>query len=553
MSEQNNIPEKDTAPAKDNAAYIEEGSTIFGGAPTAKKPMKQKSKGRRSAIKIGVVTGIVALLVAGCIMVAVFIPPLVGDDNSSLASSAAAENTLLAKNRDNIKTVKVTGANDSFTIERVRAPASSGSDSSDIQPEFKVLGYSDDIKLNAYSIENLVDTCAYIEYVTKEESLTTEAELARYKLSDPSVTVAVTLDDDSSYMIYFSMEAPSKTGYYCYTSITDGIYIVEPYTYSGLNIKSTDLLDKEITPAPENASTDLKEDEYFTTDPSTGNASLSRIDEFSLSGTKVEKPFTLLYTESDELHMSPYVLKDDKFGYEIDPQKINRIISSVGLGFTASDIYSTTKSEAELKKYNLINPEYIMSYTIKGKSYTIKISAAPGEDSPEFMAAIVDDKPFIYKIYSSSVEIVTYTEQSYHSSLLFVADIKNVSSVKFVQGGKISQFDLSHSGSNDLAIKSGDRNLSEFDVGNFRTLYSELITLSPISYSDKTYNSPAYATITLTFNNGSKPAVIEFIPAESLKYLYRLNGHGSALITFEKVDKLLGDAQNVLDGTKIPD
>ena len=558
MDEQNKLPEingqeeAQTPSEMKKQPYIEEGSTIFGGTGIEKKPMKNKSAGKRRTTRIIMLTAVAILLIAGCVLVAIYIPPLVTGDDSSDASSS--ENTMLiAKNRDNVKTIKITGAEGSFTVERAKAPASSDSSESDDQPEFKVLGFSSAIKINNYSMDAFVDACVGLNYTTKAETVNTEIELARYKLDKPTLTVTVVMDDGSSYTVYFSVEAPSRTGYYCYTSITSGIYIVESSVYSSFAIKSTSLMDLELIAAPVDTSTEEKEDEYFTAD-SYGGKSLSRIDEFSLSGSKIVKPYTLLYKTTDAIYTAPYIIKGDTSGRPLDSDKITRITSTLSYVFSALDVYSTTKDTAALKKYNLSNPEYIMSYKIKGVTHIMKMSAAPGDDAKDYLAVIVDDKPFIYKLSRTSVELIDYTASSYYSPLIFIADIKTVKSISITVDGKLTKFELTHSGedNNDLTVKSGDVTLStESDVDNFRSLYSEIIGLSPITESEKDYSGSPYVTMIFEYNNGKKSDKIELIKAESLRYLHRLNGSGTALITAEKVDKFVDDIEKVLTGKAI--
>lgn len=84
----------------------------------------------------------------------------------------------------------------------------------------------------------------YLEEITSEYEITPEEELSAYGLEDPSMTVAVTMEDGTVLRLVFGDCNEMLGEYYFYVDDADTLYTMSSYTYNILNKSDTDLADE---------------------------------------------------------------------------------------------------------------------------------------------------------------------------------------------------------------------------------------------------------------------------------------------------------------------
>ena len=572
MSEQDHIPqqepetkqpEQEAAKKPEKAPFIEEGSTIFAVKSDAvrekqkKRQKKTKTAGRRR-IRNLVMMGAMVLLLAGGIVAAVLLIPKPVEEDPEDPASNPFDITVFSKETTELSRVTLVRKAGNLSVKRKASDTASTASSTDAA-EWEMEGYAANIPFSSSAMSSLASSAASLSASAKVEDSLTGVDLVAYGLNEPQLTVKVETVGGASYDIRLGNKTPDKNGYYASTTEADGIYYIESYAFDGYNKQVIDLLDLALTTAPVDTSTEEKPDDYFAAGQD-GMSQLARFDEVQFGGTAI-KPYTIKYqnVDAEASIISQYIIPQDASKRALDDQKVSEILGTIAYPITASGAYVIKPDKAALAKYKMDKPEYIFTYKIKGVPTTLKLSTAPAgsnvssgtesttDSSSDYYAVMVGDRPVIYMISKSSLPFIAYKQTDYYSTLIFLKNISTVKRITITVDGTAHVFDLEHGKDEedyDTLIVKGDG--KTLDVDNFRTFYQKIIGFNPQNYTETTTTGGPEVKMVFDYVSGGASDTVELVPAQNLRYLYKLNGQGDALVTSEAVSKFKGYVGDVL-------
>ncbi|MBQ2676069.1 MAG: DUF4340 domain-containing protein [Clostridia bacterium] len=525
VSEQNTdfVPEQDVATdeAKKSEPLIIENSTIFT-APTEQK--KEKVKKGKYVKLIALLLAFVIILTGGIFAAIHFLPEKTEGEGSSdtgtqtidLTSSAeAAFESITIKNESGEYTVVP------YVVEEEGEKVA----------YLKLKGY-DNIPQYADMVTSIGDYVFSVTATKKLESNWTEEDCG---LDKPTVLVTVKISDKESFTITIGKKTPEGTGYYCKTSLKEGIYVVSDDQYTRFSYPLTSYIDTVIIDVLE-ASGD--EDVYFSA------GELVRYDTITFSGTRFEQPIKLEYlTDAKEFLTSAITSPVRTYAND---EKIYALLSPFREGMTAADAYVFNPTSEDLKAYGLDKPETVITYVIKEKAYTIRLSKAGVKDAG-YYACTINDDPVIYKMTEDLYEFFKWELKDFRNTILFARELKKLKSLTLEYGGESIKYDVSvttetDEAGNEINTYVITHNAKSVSTEDFQKMYSTITLVKASDYlkiGEKQPSGTPYIKLTYEYTEGYESDVVTFVKYNERYYNYNVNGIGDELVNYRTVDNLV--------------
>lgn len=549
-----------------------ENSTLFG-----ESEVKEKKKSKLSPIKKGIISiSSLALLTAVVLVVVMFVIPKGGDDNETIDTSSVATKTefeVMTVKPADIKQVTVKNDSDNFTLIPKETTDSEGNTGY----AWLAKGYEHiDFTTPAYMIDAIINVKALKKFdideaaIVNAESDTTASDSTSsgdtesgandpYGFSKPYSVLKVELNDGGGYKVTVGSVSPDKSGRYINISGDGDFKKHEKTAYlvdtSVINCVGNSLLNSvNMISAPAITSSG-ENDEYFD------SGELIKFDELLIGG-RLHKDTIKVICPSDDLSLLSYMIEEPNEQAAND-ESVNSILGIVG-GVYNSGAYVLDYKNSDIKKYGLDNP-YLTYYIKVGDRY-IDMKISELQDDGYYAYTVnysndggktVVDKNIIYKLNAEGYEYFELKSEEIFFEKLFIEYVKYVESMSVtVSGEPIHTFTLDHEEGNEAHFTVTTEKGKEIDDDEFCYYYARLLYLTALENDDTDYAVGDDFVIKFKISyttEGKADDEIVIYPYDKnvRRYVYKLNGNGTALVSKTLVEDLINCLEPLASGKSI--
>lgn len=549
-----------------------ENSTLFG-----ESEVKEKKKSKLSPIKKGIISiSSLALLTAVVLVVVMFVIPKGGDDNETIDTSSVATKTefeVMTVKPADIKQVTVKNDSDNFTLIPKETTDSEGNTGY----AWLAKGYEHiDFTTPAYMIDAIINVKALKKFdideaaIVNAESDTTASDSTSsgdtesgandpYGFSKPYSVLKVELNDGGGYKVTVGSVSPDKSGRYINISGDGDFKKHEKTAYlvdtSVINCVGNSLLNSvNMISAPAITSSG-ENDEYFD------SGELIKFDELLIGG-RLHKDTIKVICPSDDLSLLSYMIEEPNEQAAND-ESVNSILGIVG-GVYNSGAYVLDYKNSDIKKYGLDNP-YLTYYIKVGDRY-IDMKISELQDDGYYAYTVnysndggktVVDKNIIYKLNAEGYEYFELKSEEIFFEKLFIEYVKYVESMSVtVSGEPTHTFTLDHEEGNEAHFTVTTEKGKEIDDDEFCYYYARLLYLTALENDDTDYAVGDDFVIKFKISyttEGKADDEIVIYPYDKnvRRYVYKLNGNGTALVSKTLVEDLINCLEPLASGKSI--
>lgn len=549
-----------------------ENSTLFG-----ESEVKEKKKSKLSPIKKGIISiSSLALLTAVVLVVVMFVIPKGGDDNETIDTSSVATKTefeVMTVKPADIKQVTVKNDSDNFTLIPKETTDSEGNTGY----AWLAKGYEHiDFTTPAYMVDAVINVKALKKFdideaaIVNAESDTTASDSTSsgdtesgandpYGFSKPYSVLKVELNDGGGYKVTVGSVSPDKSGRYINISGDGDFKKHEKTAYlvdtSVINCVGNSLLNSvNMISAPAITSSG-ENDEYFD------SGELIKFDELLIGG-RLHKNTIKVICPSDDLSLLSYMIEEPNEQAAND-ESVNSILGIVG-GVYNSGAYVLDYKNSDIKKYGLDNP-YLTYYIKVGDRY-IDMKISELQDDGYYAYTVnysndggktVVDKNIIYKLNAEGYEYFELKSEEIFFEKLFIEYVKYVESMSVTVSGEPTRtFTLDHEEGNEAHFTVTTEKGKEIDDDEFCYYYARLLYLTALENDDTDYAVGDDFVIKFKISyttEGKADDEIVIYPYDKnvRRYVYKLNGNGTALVSKTLVEDLINCLEPLASGKSI--
>lgn len=539
----------------DNSVF--ENSTVFCAAEE-----KPKKKSRLSPIKKGIISiSSLALVTAIVLVVVLFVLPNDKDTVTESSSTlATTEFTVMTVDENKIKSVKVKNQKDSFELISEPTTAEDGTASL----KWLAKGYE---HIDFSTPEYMVDAVTAVKALKKfnmndaptVSSDTSSGENDPYGFNQPYANLDVALTDGSGYNVTVGNVSPDKSGRYIkidgegeYASHSSLAYLISTSTIDCVGNALVDCVNIVSAPAfvPNG-----EDDPYFE------EGSLTSFDKILIGGSRHKNTIKVI-CPSDDLSLLSYMIEEPSEQAAND-ESINSILT-LAAGVYNNGAYCFDYKKSDLKKYGLDKP-YVTYYIKAGDRYIdMKISNVNEDGYYAYTISYstdggktVIDNNIIYKLGAEGFEFIELPSEKIYFEKLFVEYVKYVKSMTVtVNGQKPHTFTLDHEKGKESNFTVTTESGKEIDKDEFCYYYARMLYLSALENDETSYNTGNDYTIKFNISyttEGKADDEIAIYPYKNnvRRYIYKLNGKGTALVSSTLVEDLINCLDPLAKGEKI--
>lgn len=472
---------------------------------------------RRKIIPL-VVMACVVVVLAGSLFFVKY-SPLFKASSSSAASDTGI--SLLKVDTGDIEKMIVTNQQGSYTITRTAAKT------------WTVSGLGT-APVSSTAIQNACQSAASLsatDMVVKEAQ-----DLGKYGLAKPRATIDVTAKG-KEYVFLVGDESPLGNGYYIMQKGSKTVYLTSTQIESYFLESNLGFVDTSLV----------------TVDSSTDAPNITS---YTFGGTKRAQPVVIqvpvVSTSSASTSSSSTGISKDTMPYIVSPRlladtsKLSTLASDLA-SISADKAISTDVSAANLAKYGLDKPQYTFSYTLKGKVVTLNFGNAFTDNNTDYIYVTEDGKNAIYRIGAASVSFYNWKIDDLISNLQFVVALDDLKTVTIQGPSQTWKFDVSGSGDSMKVTTNG----KAVNLSNFRSYYQNVLSAAFAGFVDKPAGAQLYCKVTCSYKNSKPDEVMEFYTMDNQRCYWVVDGTGGMYVLKTSVDRILTQAQDVIDGKSI--
>ena len=367
------------------------------------------------------------------------------------------------------------------------------------------LSDSSNIKINNQALSSLLNTCSYVyaEKIVTEK----EEDSSVYGFLNPTATVTVSLKNGDKKVLQIGNKTIDTSG--CYMKLSDDskIYIKSSYGINSLIPEYESFIDKNVL-------------------------SVNPTDYETLSSISIKKsgnPDVQLSFDTQWKMIKP------AYADANTTVLANSVLTPLG-SFAASGVAEAKAND--LSKYGLDDPYAVFSITAQGKTQKFTF----GKENNGYRFFKVDNYDTVYIVSNQKIAFLDVSYIDLMSRLVYIENIKNVSSVEVKSPNK----------NYTLKISGDERfiNNTKIDKNVFSKVYQNIIGLR-FDTIDPNRNTSGSAEITFKYtkNDGSTDTV-SFISIDDRNYLALVDGKTNGIITKKSVKEALDFIEQKLNKAK---
>ena len=551
-------PETPTAePAKKTVAYDEslfEGSTVFG------KPQEDGKKSRLTPKAKGLLTAAIAVAVAGAVGLTVFLLPKGADDTNSSSTASTSSFTVTAIREDNVAEVQV--YNEKEFLRFLPVVTESQDEDGEAEIQWQAEGYEaydltgaaslvqsaialeSEKRLNVKDGQPLADDYADRLAELAYGAEPGEGEASVYGFDRPYAALAVRTDEDETVTVLIGDYAPDDSGRYISVSGDRHVYIINESKFGtgrySFNTAAADLINPQmVTTITENDGTK----DYFV------DGALNYIDTIVLTGSHLDKKL-VIETAPEDLTAIQFVVTSPAFR-ACNEDNVAKILSVAESGLDADGAYKLGYTDEDLAAYGLDDPYTKVAIHIGTYQATLTF----GKPIDGYYPCIVSGRDILYKV-NDSADWIAFQDKDIYFDSLFLEYIANISEFTVETEEKSVTFRLVREDPDDssnFTVKVDGYEDLEIPSDELCYYYSRILSLSEEeTASGESPTKTPYLTFRFRYlQAGKKEDTIALYRYSTRRYLFTLNGEGSALVSASRVQDLYDCLDALLDGEKI--
>lgn len=403
-----------------------------------------------------------------------------------------------------------------------------------------------------YSSEGLYTSVAK---VSCEALIETETEhLEYYGLDDPSAIVKIEMKDGTVTELHLGDPAPQGGGYYIRNASNTDVFLSQTYFSERFMKNHVQYYEKTIAkeftyPGFQSLSIEYseasgKEDIYVrqTTDEEAANISFT-------GGMVMEKPFfwggdstpiqgiveILSTLEADDIitdTLDPEL--QAKYGFD-DP---TRVVIEAWVD-TQNYISEITSLE---------NPYFGM--TEDGSDLLISSEYLLGNIDGRTLYVMYDGEPVIYGVDIDKFAFTEYGIDTYCQRTINLRYLNDLEGLTLEMNGDVYNFSIKDPDKGEEMIVKLNNEM-DIDQSLFRSFYVTIIGVTNDGLATEPEEG-AEPALKITYDAvDGNDTVIEYIPLDARKYVFKLNGEGRFFVYVNKVNKIKNDLNKLLNGEEI--
>ena len=357
-------------------------------------------------------------------------------------------------------------------------------------------------------------------------SVASPGPLAEYGLDSPSAICRVELSDGTAKTLLLGGEAPSG-GRYMSLQGEDGVYIVTNNLPLYLSRSAAHYVETDVIPSkddcPEGADTNVK---YVF-----------------LGGKKRAENVEIIMDPnyvSDGTVTTPYVMTQP-IEYPVNSTTTGDLVTyASGMSFT--ECVEIRLTPERLAAYGLDDPDYVLVFRFAESEVRIDFA-----DAGEFCYAKMDGFDAVFIAYPTYTAFLSTPADEYMSRLTFTKALSALSGLTVSSANGTHVFTVEHPDGATVPYCGA----LKLDEDNFKLFYENLIMTLSEGRTDEVPTAAAYLMLVYSFNDGSADVKVEFVPVDSMRYAYLIDGEGSFFILKSQVDAIISDAALVAENKPI--
>lgn len=514
----------------------DEESTIFS------NPSEHRDRVKKGVKLKKIIAAAVALVLVAAIAitVAVVIPPLVDDSETSSTKEIDPPmmDSALFTDVDRVTLIRDDATVEFKTIEVEQTTEDDeGNEVTETVEQWALKNV--DSSLTSYStIDNTVTSYMEQHYTKKISDNKNDGN--DYGFDDPEYQVD--FYKKGSDEVYFSLliggENPAKSGRYATTTLDEAVYYIagvsEFYHYQKFE---TDFVE------PESIPTISKDSDY--SDDNFTDGTLVLCDKLILGGKSLGDEYTVVSKDTDHVKIFNSYHVISPVERPADDDNMGNIVALFTYGVTADGCYSYSTAEEELKRFGLDDPDF--SVTIYVGNIVRSFTATLQDDGN--YAVYYEDNKTIMKVAASSLAPASYGRKEIFNELLFIENINNADTITVESGGETLEFEIStvydEEAQRDTlsSVKYGG---NEITMLNFQKYYEYLTLITAQSYDEHDTSDIEPSTVlTISHKDGSDATVVKYYKITNARYQVETNGVKMGLISSSDHTRVMKYAKNV--------
>lgn len=410
--------------------------------------------------------------------------------------------TLLKYYPANIKTIHVENELGSFDVLSETPVNEDGKTEATV---YKIKGF-EDFDLQSGIADEVANAAAALDF-SKVISLDGKNS-SDYGFDNPTATVTVNFDDDTSAIIIVGDNAPQEAGAYIKFGNSDTIYIVTVDSVSPFSYGLTDFISLSIN----------------DTASDTANSQASKI---TLGGTHLDKEIVIEPNSSTDISAS-YELTAPIKGYASETASSN--VDGDIRGLYATKVKMVNPSDSQLKEIGLDKPYATVKAEYPDTTVELLAAKPDGEGTVNMM---VKGGNVVYQIGKDSVTWVEMTLDEMFSEYMLSPSMVALSRMTVNDGKKDYEFVLSsttkteadeegsETTSTTTTVKCGD---TEIDLGKFSTYFQNITLITRADSNTESFSGNPVLSVKYEYSSDRSSDTVSFYNTGGERYLAVVNG-----------------------------
>lgn len=356
-----------------------------------------------------------------------------------------------------------------------------------------------------------------------------------YGFDEPTATVTVYYDDDTSAKIIVGDNAPQESGTYIKFGDSDTIYIVSADTVVPFTYGFTDMVS-------------------LTINDSASDTDSSQAKKITLGGTHLDKEIVIEPNTNTEISAS-YVMTAPIKGYASEAASSS--VDGNIRGLYATKVKMVNPSEAQLKELGLSNPYA----TVKAEypDTTVELIAAE-PDSEGTVNMMVKDGNIVYQIGKDSVAWVEMTFDKMLNEYMLTPSMVSLSKMTVNDGNKDYAFDLNSTAttntdddgkettSTTTTVKCGSK---EIDLGKFSTYFQNITLITRADDKTESFSGNPVFSVKYEYESDKSSDTVSFYSTDNERYLAVVNGNAVGHVYKAGVNNLVSQTSQIADNKQV--
>lgn len=397
---------------------------------------------------------------------------------------------------------------------------------------YTVKGY-ENFDLQAGVVDTIANEASQLDF-TKVISVDGKNS-SDYGFDEPSATVTVYYNDDTSAKIIVGDDAPQESGTYIKFGDSDTIYIVSTDSVDAFRYGFTDMVS-------------------LTINDSASDTDNSQAKKITLGGTHLDKEIVIEPNTDTDISAS-YVMTAPIKGYASETASSN--VAGNIRGLFATKVAMVNPSDDQLKKLGLSNPYA----TVKAEypDTTVELIAAE-PDSEGTVNMMVKGGNVVYQIGKDSVTWVEMTFDKMLSEYMLMPSLVSLSKMTVNDGKNDYEFILSSTTSTNTdddgkettstttTVKCGG---DEIDLGKFSTYFQNITLITRADDKTESFSGNPVFSVKYEYASDKSSDTVSFYSTDNERYLAVVNGNAIGHVYKSGINSLVNQTPQVADNEQV--